>query len=250
MTTIRTAITMMMSRLMTCISMMVMITMGGGMTTTMTMIPIHTVLATNEEDDYYNNTPKVIFDMHGNPFTIDDNDNMVPYDEKPMTLQDAQRQINAILAGCTTASSIKAFATQAKHKHDEFFLPKTAACTVPVTLYYSTPTYAKNDDHDAFLYHRRNKVNTISPRTTKSIPAATNGKTTASAPIEIPVKDDPSITPTLETLSTLDTRSLHPTNIDTDAILSITIWNQPIVQYQMPIQSTIRHQSRRPSTAV
>ena len=56
--------------------------------------------------------------MHGNQFTIDDNDNVVPYDDKRLTLQAAQRQINAILAGCTSASSIKEFTNQTERKHD------------------------------------------------------------------------------------------------------------------------------------
>ena len=65
--------------------------------------------------------------------------------------------------------------------------------------------------------------------------------------------DDPSVMPTLDTISTLvDTPSSHPTNIDNDTILSITIWNQPIVQYQLPIRPfASRHRSREhPSTAV
>ena len=37
---------------------------------------------------------------------------------------------------------------------------------------------------------------------------------------------------------------------NTDAILNITIWNQPIVQYRMPIQPNTRNRSRHPSTAV
>ena len=67
-----------------------------------------------------------------------------------------------------------------------------------------------------------------------------------------PVKDDLSVTPTLETLRTLDTQSSDPTYNDTDAILNITIWNQPIVQYRMPIQpfAATRNRSRHPSTAV
>ena len=110
-----------------------------------------------------------------------------------------------------------------------------------------------------YLYHRwnrsdRNKnTTTISPSTTKPIPiaaAATTGKTTAYAPIEIPIKDDPSVTPTLETLCTLDTRSSQSTHIDNDAILQITIWNQPIVQYRMPIRPLASHRSQRPSIAV
>ena len=63
-------------------------------------------------------------------------------------------------------------------------------------------------------------------------------------------KDDPSVTPTL---STLDTRSSQQTNnIDPDTILSITMWNQPIVQYQIPFRPSIspRKRSRLRSTAV
>ena len=63
-------------------------------------------------------------------------------------------------------------------------------------------------------------------------------------------KDDTSVTPALQTLCTQDTRSSHQTNLDPDAILSITIWNQPIVQYRMSIRSTIRNQPRYPSPAV
>ena len=45
----------------------------------------------------------VIFDMYGNVFTIDNDENVILYedgddDEKPMTTQAPQRQINAILA--------------------------------------------------------------------------------------------------------------------------------------------------------
>ena len=213
----------------------------------------------SDDDDYYNHTPNVIFDMHGNQFTIDKNANMIPYDDKPMTLQAAQRQINAILAGCTTAGSIKEFTDQAKRKHDEFFLPnKNADRTLPATPSPVPTTYARND-HDAYLHHRWNMCNrknttTTSPSTTKPTSApATPTYQKAYAPIEIiPVKDDQSITPTLETLSTLDTRSSDPTYNDTDAILNITIWNQPIVQYRMPIRPlAFRHRSREhPSTAV
>ena len=127
----------------------------------------------------------------------------------------------------------------------------------------SAPRYAKNDDHDAFLCHRWNKANTnkktntISPSTTKPTPAVatpTYQKAYATS-IKIPVKDDPSVTPTLETLCTVDTRSSYPTyNNNTDAILKITIWNQPIIQYRMPIWpfSSTRNQSKswHPSTAV
>ena len=52
-------------------------------------------ISSEDEFNFYNNTPNpnVIFDMHGSQFTIDNNDNVVPYDNKPITLQGAQRQI-------------------------------------------------------------------------------------------------------------------------------------------------------------
>ena len=119
--------------------------------------------------------------------------------------------------------------------------------------------YAKNDDHDAFLYHRWNKTNTnknttmIRHCTNKPRPVAVNSKTVAHPPTAIPVKDDLSVTPTLKTLCTLDTCSLNSTTIDNDAILNITIWNQPIAQYQMPIRplaSTRNRSQEHPNTVV
>ena len=88
------------------------------------------------------------------------------------------------------------------------------------------PTYAKNDDHDAYSSYRWNKrkKNTnlgTTERTSTTCLANTSSQTTAYAPIKILVKDDPSVSPTIETLCTLDTCSLHSTNIDNDAILSI-----------------------------
>ena len=165
--------------------------------------------------------------------------------------------MNAILAGCTTASSIKEFTDRARQEYDKFFLPnKKASRTLPATPSPVPTTYARND-HDAYLHHRWNRSNrnttTTSPSTTTPTPAAaaaTTNKTTAYATIEIPSKDDPSVTPTMETLCTLDTRSLNPTYNDPDTILSITIWNQPIAQYRIPLRSNTRNQSRHPSTAV
>jgi len=108
---------------------------------------------------------------------------------------------------------------------------------------YKVPQYITRKQypsHDNYLYRRWNN------------PTAHKSKKTRTKHQRLPAhdtttKDDPSVTPTL---STLDTRSSHPTNTDTDTILSITIWNQPIVQYRMPIRSTIRNRSRHPSTAV
>ena len=61
--------------------------------------------------------------MHGSRFTIDNN-NVVPYDnddEKPMTIQAAQQQINTILARYHTASSIKESSNRAAACTKAFF---------------------------------------------------------------------------------------------------------------------------------
>ena len=121
-------------------------------------------VSSSSEEDYGFNTNMKIDNMHGNRFKITKNDNVIPYDDdkKLTTIQAAQRQLNSILAGCTTTSSIKEFTNQAKHKHKDFFLPKAAACTVPVTP-SSAPTYAKNNDHGVYLsyqWHRSNKNKT------------------------------------------------------------------------------------------
>ena len=42
----------------------------------------------------------------------------------------------------------------------------------------------------------------------------------------------------------------HTQLISDDTIFSIMIWNQPIVQYQVPIQPNTRNQSRHPSIVV
>ena len=68
--------------------------------------------------------------------------------------------------------------------------------------------------------------------------------------LPVTTTDNTSVTPTLETLCTIEIRSSHPTNIDSDTILSITIWNQPIVQYRIPPRPNTCHRSRHPSTAV
>ena len=94
----------------------------------------------SSEEDHYDscNNPNLIIDMYGNAFKIDENDAAVPCDNNDdthMTIQTAQRQINAILAGCTTASSIAKYTDQAKRKNNEFFLPKNKSTdrTLPAT---------------------------------------------------------------------------------------------------------------------
>ena len=67
----------------------------------------------------------MIIDMYGNRYTIDKNDSAILYEDgdndKPMTIQAAQRQINAIPAGCNTDSSIKEFTDRAKQEYTKFF---------------------------------------------------------------------------------------------------------------------------------
>ena len=114
---------------------------------------------------------------------------------------------------------------------------------------YTVPHYItrkKHRSHDNYLYRRWNNPTVSSTKKTRKTNQRTLTRSTAKT------KDDPSVTSTLETLSTLDTRYSHPTNIDNDTILSLTIWNQPIVQYQLPIRPfASRHRSREhPSTAV
>ena len=118
--------------------------------------------------------------------------------------------------------------------------------TTPISFLYTqyhTITRKKHPSHDDYLYRRWNNL------TARSNTKRTH-KTNQRLPTRSSTKDDTSVSPTLQTLCTQDTRSSHQTNLDNDAILSITIWNQPIIQYRMPIQSTTRNQSRHPSTAV
>ena len=67
--------------------------------------------------------------MNGNKFIINNNDDVALYDEddndgdKPMIIQAAQRQINAILAGYHTASSIKESSNCAADHTTEFLNP-------------------------------------------------------------------------------------------------------------------------------
>ena len=106
---------------------------------------------------------------------------------------------------------------------------------------YTVPHYItrkKHPSHDNYLYRRWNKPKTHKTKKTRMKQQRLLTHSTT--------KDDPSVTPTL------DTRSSDSTQNDTDAILNITIWNQSIVQYRMPNRpiDSPRNQSRPPSTAV
>ena len=78
-----------------------------------------------------------------------------------MTTQAGQRQINTILVGCNTTSSIKEYTNQAKREYDNtsiFFL-RMPIVHLLVPPSPPEPMYAKNDDHDAFLLHCWNRSN-------------------------------------------------------------------------------------------
>ena len=121
------------------------------------IIPMYPLLV--KKTTYYNyDHTNVIIDMYGNKFKIDaNNNNVIPcdgnddiddddVDDKLTIIQDAQQQINAILARCNAIllfnSTIKAFTNQAsRRKYDKFFLSKTTnAHTIPVI---SLPPYQR-----------------------------------------------------------------------------------------------------------
>ena len=153
---------------------------------------------------------------------------------------------------------MKAFTNRARQEYDEFFLPKnkkkSADQTLPATP-SPVPTYAKNDNHDAYLYHRWNRNN----RNKKNTSSTTKPTITPVSPL-LPIKQPmhPSYKSRMIYPSRPHLRPFVPLTpawtkfiySNTDAILNITIWNQPIVQYRMPIQPNTRNRSRHPSTAV
>ena len=88
-TIIHMVITLTMNTMLTTIPLTIMMT--ETMTKMMMMMMILTYPNSEDDYDFYNNTPNVIFDMYGNQFTIGDKNEIGPYDDKPMTLQAAQR---------------------------------------------------------------------------------------------------------------------------------------------------------------
>ena len=114
---------------------------------------------------------------------------------------------------------------------------------------YTVPQYItrkKNPSHDTYLYSRWN--NPTARSTTKKTRTTNQHRLAHST-----TKDDSSVTPTLKTLCTLNTRSSHQNeNENADTLINLTIWNQPLVQYLMPNRpSNTTTRSRLPrSTAV
>ena len=108
---------------------------------------------------------------------------------------------------------------------------------------YTVPQYIKrkkHPSHDNYLYRRWTNTPSANKHKTKKT------RTRHQRPLVI-TKDDTSVTPTLETLSTTNTSTPHD---NADMLISITIWNKPIVQYQLPIRPNTRNRSRHPSIAV
>ena len=86
------------------------------------------------------------------------------------------------------------------------------------TQYYTNIAQKKRLSHGIYLYRQWN--NPTAHSTTKKTSTINQRILICSTK-----KDDLSVSPTLETLSTFNTQSLAPTYNDTDAILNITIWN-------------------------
>jgi hypothetical protein len=109
---------------------------------------------------------------------------------------------------------------------------------------YTVPHYItrkKHPGHDNYLYRRWTNTHTANKHKTKKT-------RTQHQRLLITTKDDTSVTPTLETLSTTDTRTPHD---NADMLISITIWNKPIAQYRMPKRPATRNRSvPGPSIAV
>jgi hypothetical protein len=64
------------------------------------------------------------------------------------------------------------------------------------------------------------------------------------------VKDDQSTTHALNTLFTIDKSDPNKQSAATNMLINFTIWNQSIVQYQVPNQPNTCHHSIHPGTAI
>ena len=120
----------------------------------------------------------------------------------------------------------------------------------------SISVYTKKDDHCVFLFHQLNKSRLVKAKHQIScyhcqyyLPQSTVQATTSSQNTKGTPIDDPSVTPTLETLYTLDIWSLYQTiTLYIPSLVPQSRINQPIVKYR---RSNIWYQSWLPhSTAV
>ena len=111
---------------------------------------------------------------------------------------------------------------------------------------YTVPQYItrkQHPSHDDYLYRRWNTP-TVRKHKTKKTPKRNQRVLTRST-----TKDDTSVTPTLDTLCTIDTTPRQHGNAD--MLISITILSKPIAQYRMPKRPATRNRSvPDPSIAV
>jgi hypothetical protein len=209
----------------------------------------HTDIVYDDDEDY-NGTNDYAY---GYPFNMNDSSNQLQFTQSLKTVQ-FRRYLQAVQHIDTATKHTQAVPQQKQpskhtpttptHTHEDPkpYMYDTLQLSFLTTHYesadnytdafplYTVPHYItrkKNPSHDNYLYRRWNNPTVRKHKTTKT--RKTNKR------IPVTAKDDTSVASTLKTLSTIDTRSSHPTNIDTDTILSITIWNQPILQYQLPI---------------
>ena len=211
-----------------------------------------------DDDDDYNGTNDYVY---GDPFNMNDSSNQLQFTQCLKTVQ-FNNYLQAAHHIDTTTKHAQAVPqhTTTKEEHKDSspaYTYDTLQLLFLNTHYentqdyknefplYKVPQYIirkKHPSHDDYLYRRWNTP-TVRRTTKKTRTKRLNVKHSSN-------KDDTSVTPTLQTLCTQDTRSSHQTNIETDTILSITIWNHPIVRYQVPTRPNTRNRSRNPSIAV
>ena len=119
------------------------------------------------------------------------------------------------ITSCNNTSSIKVFTNQAKREYDVFFfLQWPMLIPQPYQRTQRMMIMMRIHPTDGIKERRTHiQVQPSAPQQT-CLANTSSQTTTAYAPIKILVKDDPSVNPTIETLCTLDTCSLHSTNID------------------------------------
>ena len=222
----------------------------------------HTDIVYDDDDDY-NGTNDYTY---GDPFNMTDSSNQLQFTQCLKTVQfqnslQATQHIDTTPQATPDANQHKhATTTTMKEIHNEP-IPTYTYDTLQLSfltthyekindyyadefLLYTVPQYItrkQHPSHDNYLYRRWNNPIAHKHKTTKTC--------TKRQRLHATNKDDTSITPTVKTLCTINTNAPHQHD-NADMLISITIWNQPIVQYRMPIWSTIRKQSQHPSTTV
>ena len=216
----------------------------------------HTDIVYDDDDDY-NGTNDYAY---GDPFNMNDSSNQLQFTQCLKTVQFQKRlQATQQAAPQATTTNTSKHATIKPTNNDPPHIYDTLQLLFLTTHYetrtndyvdefplYTVPHYItrkKHPGHDNYLYRRWNNPTVNKHKTKKT-------RTKHQRLLFTTIKDDTSVTPTLETLCTQDTRSSNQT--DADILISITTWNKPIVQYRMPTRpfASDRKRSRHPSTAV